>query len=195
MMGRLGGVFAIGLLFFLPCVSFGADAFVLSEIHLVGTDQLTAPDVISGLNLKLGERTTRQNLRVACERFRKLNLFRSAQCRYPIHGLSITLDISVEGEGIRVVFDNFVWATRTELLTRLKQEIPLFKPWLPESCGLTSNILRVLQQVVDERGIKGSVRYDDRFWTIRGMNVFYVKGISTPVTGLQIVGENAPASK
>jgi hypothetical protein len=96
---------------------------------------------------------------------------------------------------MRVVFDNFVWTTRAELLTRLKREVPLFKLRLPESCGLTSNILGVLQQVVDELGIKGSVRYDDRFWTIRGMNVFYIEGISTPVTVLRIDGENAPSSE
>lgn len=65
-------------------------------------------------------------------------------------------------------------------------------PELPERSGLTSDIIRVLQQVVDERGIKGRVRYDANFWTERGMNVFYIEGISTPVTALQIEGRTHP---
>lgn len=193
MMRRLSGGFVIGLLFFIPRISFGKGALVLSEIHLAGTNQLTVSDVVRGLNLKLGELTTRKNLVVACEYFKKLQLFDTTRCRPTIRGHSVALDISVEGEGMRVVFNNFVWTTRAELLARLKQEIPLFKPKFPESCGLTSDIVRVLQRVVNEREIRGSVRYDDSFWTIRGMNVFYVEGISTPVTAFQIDGENAPS--
>jgi hypothetical protein len=166
-MGRAVRIFVIGLLCFLPTICSGTETFVLSEVHLGGTDQLTVADVVRGLNLRLSEPTTRQNLVAACVYLRKLQLFRSTHCRPTIHGHNVILDINVEGDGMRVVFDNFVWTTRAELLTRLKREIPLFKPRLPESCGLTNNILGVLQQVVDERGIKGSVRYDDRFWTIR----------------------------
>jgi outer membrane protein assembly factor BamA len=193
MVGPVIRVFILGLVCFLPVVSSGTNTLVLSEVHLVGTDQLTVGDVVRGLNLKLGEPTTRQTLVGACADFKKLRLFRSTHCRPTIHGHSIALDIDVEGEGMRVVFDNFVWTTRAELLARLKQEIPLFKPGLPESSGLTSDILRVLQQVLDERGIKGSARYDDRFWTNRGMNVFYVQGISTPVASFQIEGQDAPS--
>jgi hypothetical protein len=94
-----------------------------------------------------------------------------------------------------VVFDNLVWTQKAELLARLKQEIPLFMPNLPESCGLTNYIIRVLQEIVNERGINASLRYDDQFWTLRGMNVFYVGGISTPVTSLEIHGNNAPSSE
>ena len=74
----------------------------------------------------------------------------------------------------------------------MKRELPLFMPKLPESSGLTNDIVRVLEQVVNEHGIKASVRYDDSFWTLRGMNVFFIEGISTPVTALQIEGENQP---
>jgi hypothetical protein len=193
MMGRAARIIVIGLLCFLPTICSGAHTFVLSEVHLGGTDELTVEDLVRGLNLKLSESTTRQNLVAACVHLKKLQLFRSTHCRRTIHGHNVVLDINVEGEGMRVVFDNFVWTGRAELLARLKQEIPLFKPRLPEACGLTSDILHVLQQVVNERGIKGSVRYDDRFWTIRGMNVFYVQGISTPVTALQIEGDNGPS--
>jgi hypothetical protein len=177
-----------------PGVAVGTDSLTLSEVHLVGTKRLTTDDVVRGLDLKLGGATTRQNILQACGRFRQLKLFQSSHCRYRVQGQSLSLTIFVEDKwgGTPVVFDNFVWTTRQELLARLKQELPLFMPELPESSGLTNDINRVLEQVVAEHGIKAHVRYDSTFWTERGMNVFLIDGISTPVTSLQIEGENPP---
>jgi outer membrane protein assembly factor BamA len=183
----------LGVVLLLPNVATAADALVLSEIRLVGTDQLSPEDVARGLDLKIGGQTSRNELIRACDQFRQLKLFGSSRCTYANHGNRISLTIYVEPTGMPIVFDNFVWTTRPELITRLKHGIPLFMPQFPWSSGITNDIIRVLQEVVNERGIKATVRYDDRFWTERGMNVFYVEGISTPVTSLQIEGENAPS--
>jgi hypothetical protein len=184
--------FLLGCLLSLANAAGGSDSLTLSEVHLVGTNHLTPEDVVRGLDLKLGEATTHQNLLRACANFRELKLFQSSRCRYSIHGHNIALTILVKERwpGMPVVFSNFVWMTRAESLARLKQELPLFMPELPESSGLTNDIIRVLEQVVKERGINAPVRYDDSFWTLRGMNVFFIEGISTPVTALQIEGEN-----
>jgi hypothetical protein len=145
--------------------------------------------------LKPGEVTTTEDLLRTCHRFRQLKLFDSSYCHVHIQGRSISLSIFVQDkvQGMPVVFDNFVWASRAELIARLKLEIPLFMPNLPERNRLTGDIVRVLERVVNERGITADVRYDDTFWTERGMNVFYIEGVSTPVAALQIEGENAPA--
>jgi hypothetical protein len=177
----------------LPRVASAADALVLAEVRLVGTDQLSPDDVIRGLHLKAGGQTSRQKLIRACDQFRQLKLFGSSRCAYTIHGHSISLTVFVKPAGMPVVFDNFIWTTKPELVARLEHEIPLFMPELPESSGLTNDIIRVLQEVVSERGINAPVRYDAHFWTIRGMNVSYVEGIATPVTALQIEGANVPA--
>jgi hypothetical protein len=124
-----------------------------------------------------------------------LKLFESSHCSYVVHGDNISLTIFVQDKqtGMPVVFDNFVWTTRDELLSRLKRELPLFMPELPESSGLTKDIIRVLEQVAIEHGLKAPVLYDSSFWTLRGMNVFFIEGISTPVASLQIEGENRPS--
>lgn len=176
-------------------VAVGTSSLTLSEIHLVGTKRLTTDDVVRGLDLKLGGATTRQNILQACSRFRQLKLFQSSHCRCRVEGQSLSLTIFVEDKwgGTPVVFDNFVWTTKQELLARLKHELPLFMPELPLHSGLANDIIRVLQQVVIEHGIKAPVRYDSMFWTERGMNVFLIDGISTPVKSLQIQGENPPS--
>jgi hypothetical protein len=187
-------VFLIGCLLSVPCAAVASDSLTLSGVQLVGTTRLSAEDVVQGLGLKVGESTTRQDLLRACDHFSQLKLFESSHCRYRIEGESISLTIFVKDTwgGMPVVFDNFVWMTRAELLARLRHELPLFMSELPESSGLTNDIIRVLEQVVAEHGIKAHVMYDGSFWTIRGLNVFIVEGISTPVITLQIEGENAP---
>ncbi len=174
-----------------------SDSPILSEVHLIGTNRLSTDDVVRGLGLKLGEATTRQELRTACDRLRRINIFQSSNCHYRVKGHSASLTVLVDDkqDGLPIVFDNFVFATKGELVARLKQEIPLFMERLPESSGLTNDIIRVLEQVTSEHGIKAQVKYDDHFWTERGMNVFYIEGISTPVTSLQIEGTDSPSSE
>lgn len=190
--GRLLRIIFLGFMIAIPGGAFGADSLTLSEVHLVGTKRLTTDDVVRGLDLKLGGTTTRQNTLHACDRFQQLKLFKSSHCRCHIEGRSLSLTIFVEDwGGTPVVLDNFVWMTQKQLLARLKHELPLFMPELPLHSSLTNDIIRVLTQVAAEHGIESQVEYNE-FWTDRGMNVFFIKGISTPVTSLQIEGENAP---
>jgi outer membrane protein assembly factor BamA len=194
---RFGHLFPVVLLGFVIAVSnvaFGTDSFTLSAVHLVGTNRLTTDDVIRGLDLKLGGATTQQDILHACDRFQQLKLFDSSRCQRNVKGRDLTLTILVNDKWPEtpVVFDNFVWTTQHELLARLKHDLPLFMPELPIRSGLTNDIIRVLTQVAAEHGIKSKVEYDDRFWTDRGMNLFFIEGISTPVRSFQIEGENPP---
>lgn len=195
--GLLVHIFLIGFALSIPSLAAETSSLTLSEVNLVGTKRLSTDDVVRGLDLKLGKATTRQSLLRACNRFQRLQLFESSHCRYRVqrHIISLTIFVEEKWTGWPVVFQNFVWTTRAELLARLKKEIPLFMPELPESSGLTKDIIRVLEQVVAEHGVKAHVIYDDHFWTDKGMNVFLIDWISTPVTSLQIQGENSPGTE
>lgn len=189
----LAGVMLLGSVVCGTRISGRTTALVLAGVRLEGTDQLNPEDVIRGLDLQMNKPTTKQNLSLACDQLQRLRIFASVRCVYAVHEGSVWLTLLIKPGSGPVVFDNFVWTSKPKLSARLKQDIPLFMPELPERSGLTSDIIRVLQQVVDERGIKGRVRYDANFWTERAMNVFYIEGISTPVTALQIEGKNAPS--
>jgi outer membrane protein assembly factor BamA len=195
--GCLAGFILLGSVLSVPGKTSGTEPLTLSAVHLVGTNRLSTEDVIRGLNLQLGVPTTLEQVLQTCDRFQKLKLFDSSHCSYHVEGRSLSLTISVEDKwpGDPVVFDNFVWMTRQELLARLKHDLPLFMPNLPLHTGLTSDIIRVLEQVAAGHGIKAPVRYS-QYWTERAMNVFYLDGISTPVRSLEIEGENpAPADE
>jgi hypothetical protein len=191
--GCLVGFILLGSILSVPGVVFGTDSLTLSAVHLVGTHRLSTDDVARGLNLKPGQPTTLQQILHACDRFLQLKLFDSSHCSYHVEGQSLSLTISVNDKwpSPLVVFDNFVWMTRQELLARLKHDLPLFMPRLPLRTGLVGDIIRVLEQVAAEHGIKARVGYST-FWTERGFNDFYIDGISTPIRSLEIEGENPP---
>jgi hypothetical protein len=159
----LVGIMLLGSVVCGPRISGRTAALVLAGVRLEGTDQLKPEDVIRGLGLQMNKPTTKQNLSLACDQLQRLRIFASVRCVYTVHEGSIGLTLLVKPGGGPVVFDNFVWASKPQLMARLKRDIPLFMPELPERSGLTSDIIRVLQQVVDERGIKGRVRYDANF--------------------------------
>lgn len=193
--GRCVRLFLACCALFLPRVINANGALTLSTVEIIGTDRLSTDDLVRGLKLKVGGPTRRQDLQRACDQFKQLKLFESSRCSCHIREQNISLTIFVKDQhrGMRVVFDNFVWISRAELLTRLKHDLPLFMPILPQSSSLNNDIVRVLDQVVAEHGIKAHVAYDDHFWVERGMNVFYIEKFSTPIISLQIEGENAPA--
>jgi len=186
----------VGCLLSSPFTCTANDVLTFAGVKLVGTARLSPDDVARGLGLTVGQPTTRQNLVRACGHFNGLKLFDSSLCRYTTDRKEALLVIKVKDRsGTPVVFDNFFWMTRAQLLARLKQQIPLFMKELPIRCGLMNDICRALEGVALEHGIKSRVTYDARWWTERGLNVFYMEGILTPVDSLIIEGENAPTSE
>lgn len=188
------GVFLISALMSASARPMYDAPLTLSHVYVIGTTRITSEDVSAGLHLTVGEKTSRGELALACTRFNQLKLFYSARCEFAIDENSASLSISVKNDtpDLPVVFQNFVWLTRTELLKRLKQEIPFFMPDLPDGNGLQSEIISVLEKIAREHGIDQKVVYND-FWSGRGLYVFRIEGISTPVRSIQIEGENAPS--
>jgi hypothetical protein len=194
------------LLVILPCTTIcgsHADAvpkgsdFVLAGVTVTGTENLTAEELLRGLELKAGSPVTMQALRQACDHLSRLRLFYSEKCSVRVDSRNLWIDLKVEPvAGPPLIFENFVWTTRKELLTRLKRELPLFTPEVPEDTALTSDIIRVLDKVVTERGIQGHVEVD-RFWAQRGGGgyVFAIVGVKTPVVACVVQGESAPTEQ
>ena len=173
----------------------GSAVFTLAGVRVSGTQDLSGDDVLRGLNLHIGERTTEDGLHAVCDHLIGLRVFYALSCTSHVEGRAIWFDVTVKGDPEPpLIFDNFVWMTRKALITRLKKELPLFTPEVPYDSALTPKILHVLNQVVAERGIKGSVE-QSRFWVDRIGNVFVVNGISVPVISCEIEGENAPIAQ
>ena len=165
----------------------------LAGAHVSGPSGFSAEDLLRGLELKVGAATTTKELQQACDHLKELKAFHSERCSSEVDGMSLWLNVSIDEKavGAPLIFDNFVWTSREALLARIHSEVPLFTPEIPDDSALNAQIVRVLDRVVAERGIKASVFHND-FWARRGMNVFSVRGIAAPAVSCQIEGRNPP---
>jgi hypothetical protein len=190
------------LSFLSGCSSFRTAApegheFVLSGATVTGTQNLSPDDLLRGLDLRAGSSVTRQTLQQACDRLDQLRLFYSENCGVRVDGRNLWIDLKVQpAAGPPLMFENFVWTTRKNLLARLKQELPLFTPEIPSDTALNPDVIRVLDKVVAERGIQGHVEID-RFWADKGGggHVFSIIGIKAPVVACVVGGEDAPSAE
>ena len=175
--------------------SLEASDLTLAGAKISGTSDLTDVDLLRGLKLRSGEKINQTEAQEACRFLLDLMAFYSASCRPVVNDRQLWIDVAVKNSpGPPLIFDNFVWTTRAALIARLKKDVPLFSPDLPYESKLNSDVTRVLNQVLAEQGIKGSVEHS-RFWINRGMNVFVVNGIQVPVVSCEIEGDNAPTSE
>lgn len=181
------------------CRAFSSEAgeFVLAGATISGNQNLSPEDLLRGLDLKVGSSVTKKTLQQTCEKIDGLRLFYSEKCSVRIDGSNLWIDLKVTPvAGPPLIFENFVWTTRKALLARLKQEIPLFTPEIPENSGIDPDIIRVLDKVIAERGVQGHAVVDT-FWAQRGGggHVFAIAGIQVPVVSCVITGEDAPSQE
>jgi len=174
-----------------------APEFVLAGATISGSQNLSPDDLLRGLDLKAGSSVTRQTLQQDCGRLDRLRLFYSENCGVRIDGRNLWIDVRVlPAAGPPLMFENFVWTTRKDLLARLKQELPLFTPEIPTDSALNPDIIRVLNKVVAERGILGHVEVD-KFWADKGGggHVFTIVGVKAPVVACIVEGGDAPSAE
>ena len=143
-----------------------------------------------GLGLAKGGVVTATAIAGDCEYLKGLNIFDRLACTPQKDGSRIWIDMTAFAY-MPVVFDNFVWTTPEKLTQRLKQKVPLFMARMGWGHKLDDEILRALNEILAEDGIKGKV-YHDTFWEQRGKHDYLVKGVHEPVIECRIEGANVP---
>lgn len=158
---------------------------------------MSQDDLLRGLHLTLGQPTLLSELRASCRQLEGLMLYRRYDCSAVREGDNawIVLDVPASSTSMDaddgIIFDNFVWMSRAQILHRIKQTIPLATSHIQLKSPLNDQILGVLNQLLAERGIKAEAVRDE-FWIERNKNVFKANGISVPVASIEVQGKNAP---
>ncbi len=171
----------------------------LAGARISGTREISQQDLLRGLNLGISQPVTLSALRAACRALKALELFHSYQCDAVREEDKawIVLDVPASSTSAQyedeIIFDNFVWLTRADLLARIKQAIPLFTSHLQINSPLNAQVLPVLNQIATDRVPLAHVVRDE-FWTERNKNVYKVEGIHVPVVAISVEGQNAPRS-
>ena len=169
----------------------------LVKVEWVGLQRLKEEEVAKAAGLTVGQEVDVAALDAACERLIASGLV--AQVGYHLREAgaqaSVTFEVvEAKREGnIPVVFDNFVWFTRDELVAAVRRELPEFDGRAAELNSAVAGITRALERLLAERKIAGEVEYLPQASVAGGdsKHIFSVRGVSLPVCSVSFAGAAA----
>ena len=166
----------------------------ITRIEVQGLQRLEADEVIAASQLKTGTVFSVTEVDAAGQRLIDSGLFTKVGYQTRTAGNNVTVIFQVEeakSSQSPVLFDNFVWFTDEELYIAIKREVPSFSGTAPDAGIMTDNIKQALQNLLNEKGIKGTVEY--AAWqtginSAKQEHVFSVTGIPIPICKLYFPG-------
>lgn len=171
--------------------------FKVSRIEWAGLRQVKAEELIAASGLRAGQEADVAALDAAAERLMASGLVTRVayRLREANGSAAVTFDV-VEAKreaDIPVVFDNFVWFTRDELIAAVRKELPAFDGKAPELNSAVAGVTRALEGLLAGRKIAGEVEYLPQASVAGGeaKHIFSVRGASVPVCAVRFPGAAA----
>ena len=166
----------------------------LNGIEFSGLQQHSQDEAIAASGLRIGQSIDIPALDAAAQRLMDSGLFKKLSYRYRTNGNQATVVFLVEeasGARAPVVFDNFVWFSDEELLNAVRRQVPDFDGRARDEA--IDGITKSLQQLLQERKIKGQVEYAPSvdLSTGKQLHIFSVEGVKIPICTLHFSGATA----
>jgi outer membrane protein assembly factor BamA len=168
--------------------------FKIAKIEFEGLNRLSAEEMIATTELKVGQQFELSALDAAAQRLVDSGFFKNVAYRTRPNRDQITITFVVEeAKAImsRVVFDNFIWFTDTELIAAVNRDVPSFSGTAPDNGDTVERITKSLQRFLHEHEIEATVSYmpsQDSPGSASQEHIFSVTGISMPICTLHFPG-------
>ena len=168
--------------------------FKIAKIEFEGLSRLNADEIIATTDLKVGQQFELSALDAAAQRLIDSGLFKNVAYRTRPNRDQISITFVVEEAKVgnsRVIFDNFIWFSDTELIAAVKREVPSFSGTAPDNGDTVERITKSLQRFLHENQIEATVSYmtsQDAAGSSRQEHVFSVTGIPMPICTLHFPG-------
>ena len=168
--------------------------FTIQKIEFEGLKRLTPEDVIETTGLKVGDRFALSSLDAAAQKLMDSGQFNKVAYKTRAANQQMTITFLVEEASIttsRVVFDNFIWFSDTELIAAVKRDLPSFTGTAPDTGDTTERIVKALQRFLHENKIEATVTYmvsQDSVGSQVQEHVFSVNGVPMPICSLHFPG-------
>jgi len=171
-------------------------SFRLERLEFEGLKRFGREQVVEASGLKIGQMVNEPVLDQAANRLVQSGFFTNVSYRLRAGGGQATVTFSVEEKtekGLPVVFDNFVWFSDQELATVIRREIPSFDGSLPDAGNATDSVKAILQRLLAEKKIPGTVEYlmSADPTGAEAAFVYSIKGASIPICELAFTGASA----
>ena len=138
-----------------------ASARQLISIKVTGSKRFAEKDIAAACGLQLGTTVSDDDFKKAARRLGDLGVFSDIGYKYSYsaEGTKLEFQVTDVAKFVPVRFEDFVWFSDEEMLSRIRQAVPLFNGEVPLSGKMPREISDVLQTMLVERSIPGQVDY------------------------------------
>ncbi|HZQ94734.1 MAG TPA: POTRA domain-containing protein [Candidatus Sulfotelmatobacter sp.] len=145
-----------------PLSQMPASARQLISIKVIGSKRFSEQDVAAASGLQLGAPVNDDDFKKAARRLGDMGVFTDIAYSFSYSSAGTRLEFHVMDaeKFVPVRFEDFVWFSDQEILSRIRQHAPLFDGELPLSGRLPEEVSDVLQAMLVERSIPGHVEYE-----------------------------------
>ena len=176
--------------------------FKIAKIEFEGLNRLNPDEIMSTTDLKVGQQFELSALDAAAQRLVDSGFFKNVAYRTRPNRDQMTITFVVEEAKVgssRVIFDNFIWFSDTELIAAVKQEVPGFSGTAPDNGDTVERITKSLQRFLHDNHIEATVSYmtsQDSVGSTSQEHIFSVTGVPMPICTLHFPGaKNIPEAK
>lgn len=170
----------------------------VSAIEVTGTTRLSRDQVVALSGLTTSHAIATADLDAAVKKLLDTGLLSAVHYRLQSvpPGVRVTLEVVEPLWTMAVLLDNFIWFSDEEIYRTIAREIPTFDGAVPDTEGALDTVARVLQRMLDERRVAGTVEHTLAIQLDVGRQKqrFTVTGIKMPVCGIRFP-HAAPANE
>ena len=171
--------------------------FKIAKIEFDGLNRLSSEEVMATTQLKIGQTFDLSALDAAAQRLIDSGMFKNVAYQTRATGDQMTITFRVEEAKVgtsRVLFDNFIWFTDTELIAAIRRDVPTFSGVAPDEGDTVERIRKSLERFLHENKIEATVShivFQDSPGSVVQEHVFSVGDINLPICTLHFPGASS----
>jgi outer membrane protein assembly factor BamA len=133
----------------------------LVSIKVIGTQRYKPEEIIAASGLQIGANASEEDFQKAAKNLGECGLFRDVSYSYAATPTGTKLDLTLVDTDklVPVHFENFVWFTGEELLTKIRERLPLFRGEVPIGGSFADQISDILQELLIEHHVTARADY------------------------------------
>lgn len=138
-------------------------SFTLVSVKVTGSQRYASQEIVGATGLQTGQTVSENDFKLASQRLGETGAFTNVTYSYQYSGEGAKLELQVSDRDrdqfVPAYFDNFVWFSDQELMSKLRSRVPLFQGRLPLDGKLADQVSDALQALLIEGNVQGHVDY------------------------------------
>jgi len=162
-------------------------ALLIGAIHASGQKHFSESQVIAASGLQSGQTFDVNKIQDATQKLGQSGAFEEVQFKYRPESGQVVVEFVVKeaAKFHRCTYDNFVWASTKEIEDFIRNEVPLFDGYAPETGDLQEEISGALEHFLQKGQIAGHVERVQFSRSIGDRNWEHLYSVNGPVIKVQ----------